>query len=819
MDTQMSTRQSLTFLLVLLVVCLVGCGGGEQGPNADTEVTASPAETPTSSPVNGQTVVDNEASDTPSDQTDAPSDPIDFADLQLSEVGPVPSIDGGESAEDLVRQRLDLDRTVWAPEVRAQRYEEAFVRLWDDLRTHDDEYLVVREFPFRTLTIPAAAAARDLELGIRVVELSGASQSYSPKQWHARLASFQESGYEIVQTEWHHAEFRSAQTSAPSSVVNFVIDLQRRKPAQRVSIRGKLDVLWDELASGDDMPRPKTISVRDARILYRDSGPAFREIFKATTYRHHKRLMPLLLYDLNGDGLSEILLGGLNHIYWNEGGGNFRQSLIAADGLDIFDAAVLGDFDGDSQVDMVCVGTTRQPLLLRGTHDGFEAAPTPCSKTTFELPKSFTCGDIDGDGDLDLWIGQYKFPYVGGAMPTPFYDANDGYPSALLLNDGQGQFTDVTVERGLAAKRTRRTFSSSLVDLDDDGDLDLMTVNDFAGVDVYQNDGRGFFVDVTSAWLDQRHLFGMGHTFGDYNLDGRGDMYLIGMSSTTARRLEVMGLARADHLNINRMRMAMGYGNRMLLGQGGVGRWRFKQAPFNDQVCRTGWSWGTTSFDVENDGDADIFVVNGHNSGRSARDYCTRYWCHDVYTGTSQASPELHKLFADSLKELHRGEISWNGFEHNVLWLNAGGRAFTNVAFLLGVGSEFDSRAAASEDIDGDGRPDLLVVEYRSDRLGHAEYVLHVFRNEIADRGHWIGLRLEESTYGRSPVGAKVTVRTKAGTMTKQIVNGDSFSTQHAPVAHFGLGQLDSVESLDVIWPDGEAREFETPQLDRYYPE
>ena len=51
-----------------------------------------------------------------------------------------------------------------------------------------------------------------------------------------------------------------------------------------------------------------------------------------------------------------------------------------------------------------------------------------------------TAGDIDNDGDVDLWIGQYKISYVGGQMPTPYFDANDGFPAFLLVNDGSGKF-------------------------------------------------------------------------------------------------------------------------------------------------------------------------------------------------------------------------------------------------------------------------------------------------------------------------------------------------------------------------------------------
>ena len=75
-------------------------------------------------------------------------------------------------------------------------------------------------------------------------------------------------------------------------------------------------------------------------------------------------------------------------------------------------------------------------------------------------------------------------------MPTPYYDANDGHPSYLLVNDGTGRFENATAPAGLARKSHRRVIAASLVDLDDDGDLDLVTVNDFSGVDLFYNKAR-----------------------------------------------------------------------------------------------------------------------------------------------------------------------------------------------------------------------------------------------------------------------------------------------------------------------------------------
>jgi hypothetical protein len=551
----------------------------------------------------------------------------------------------------------------------------------------------------------------------------------------------------------------------------------------------------------------------------RDAEPAFEEVLTTSTGEKYKRLMPLVVYDLNKDGSSEILLGGVNKIYWNHGNGQFFPEPISP-GLDIFDSGVVADFTGDGQADFICVGADRHPSLCAGKADGRFLPPARCAEVRFEFPKSMTAGDVDSDGDLDLWIGQYKFLYFEGSMPTPFYDANDGYPASLLLNDGTGRFTDVTEAAGLSAKRNRRTYSSSLVDLDDDGDLDLLTVNDFCGIDLYRNDrtaGTLRFTDVTDAWADERRLFGMGHSLADFNLDGMLDMYIIGMSSTTARRLDRLQLGREDHPDINRMRQAMGYGNRLLLCAGRGGEAAYRQAAFNDHVARTGWSWGSTAIDFDIDGDKDIYVANGHNSGRSAADYCTRYWCHDVYTGTSSANQELLGLFNNSLSELRQGEISWNGFEHNVLLMNQAGQDFARVEFLMGVASEADSRGVVSEDLDGDGRPELLYVQFESAEEGDAKYTLHVLRNQLETGRHWVGVRLAESAEGPSPIGAQITVKTSRGVQIHRVVTGDSFSSQHSTTAHFGLGDAAAIESIEVRWPNGDSSVVPSPQVDRYY--
>jgi enediyne biosynthesis protein E4 len=713
------------------------------------------------------------------------------------------------------RDRAEADREVFFNEKEAQRHEAVFVRLWDSMRK-GEPYAALSIFPFETMSIPRSKQTTPLSFGpypIEHVVFTGQMETFKPETVTKILATAKASGWRIVQSEWHHVTFvPSTVGSNARSEVSFELHAERSDISKRSILKGILEVTWENPGDEINTPIPKSLSVQDLQVFESKGAPPFRKIAVIDPKAFGKRpaCNPLLAHDLNGDGLSEIVLVGANLLFINRGGGRFDQADFLKNYSDApHNVGVLADFTGDGRIDFVGASENSSELLLYDGDEGgnFEKPGRSCFASHLILPQTLSAGDVDGDGDLDLFLGQYRSPYFDGSMPTPFHNANDGHPDFLLINDGTGSFTDLTESSGLAMKRKRRTYASSLVDLDDDGDLDLAVTADFSGLDLYSNDGKGYFDDVTEKWATQRHGFGMSHVFGDLNRDGLQDLYFVGMSSTTARRLDRLGITRSDFQEYTLMRAPMTFGNRLLFGQPEGG---FRQAPIADKVARTGWGWGCAAQDFDNDGDLDLFVANGHLSGKSSRDYCTTYWCHDLYEGNSSENPILKSFFDRQFKGGVGQSISWNGYEHNALFLNKGfGEDFLDVGFLLGVAGEFDSRSVLTDDQDGDGLVDLLVVEYDTKTFGQR---VHVYRNEWPNAGNWIGVRLRGAA-----IGAKVTVKAGEKVWSRSLVTGDSFSAQKANVVHFGLGKLGTVDYLEVRWPDGKFTRFPTPKTNLYH--
>lgn len=717
----------------------------------------------------------------------------------------------------LENQEREADATVWRSELEAQRHEDVFHTLWNSLNRAPEPLAALQEFDPGALRVGSTNSVQALPHGIQKVTFTDAATNasavfFDAATWRTALVAWRNDGWRLGRTRWDETAFRPSEHSrAATSTIAMTAELLNETRSQRAILRGELFVTWKAGLDNASPPVPGTVSVRNLRCLVRSGRPVFEEIFQAelNPLTRSGFVDPMLLHDLNGDGLSEIILVGANRVFWNDAG-TFRSEPLTTLPEGRAFAALVADFNGDGHADLLLAAGKGLWLCV---NDGRGHFPGPgewvwTAAQKLQHPQTITAGDTDGDGDLDLWLTQYKLPYQGGQFPTPYFDANDGFPSFLLRNESPAGFMDITQEAGLATKRGRRTYSASFVDLDGDGDLDLVNISDFSGVDLYTNDGHGRFLDRTENLGDARHLFGMAHAVADINFDELPDLFAMGMNSPTATRLDTQGIARPGLMGNPSKRAAMTYGNRLFLGSPDG----LRLAPFAARLAHAGWAWGVSLFDFDNDGFLDAAIASGHETGPNVKDYERQFWLHDIFVAGSTNDPATSLYYGSAHTRRVAEGASYGGWQSQGFFMNTGGFDYEDVSFLLGTAIPEDAQNLAADDVDGDGRLDLIFATFSP--WPERRPRLRVLRNTLPDAGHWIGLRLDNAN--RSWMGARVRLVTARGVQTRWLITGDSYRSQHAPAAHFGLGDQINVEKLEILWPDGTRSLVQSPIVDRW---
>jgi len=709
----------------------------------------------------------------------------------------------------------EANKTIWAKEMLAQICSRRFESLWDSINASTNKLALIAEFSSNEILLGKWAPPQSLPHGIELRQAIGPGPMLSTTQWRDWVQQLGHDGWQLDNIEFRHDRFDTDENGQPwKSHFYFAARLTNPVREERAMLDGDLIVDWAAKQPNESLPIVKRIDASHLKLETRRGEPLFQPVLQETIAPRGKSVFidPLIFYDLDGDGLSEVILAAANLVYRRGGDGRYLAEPLCRFPAESITTAIIADFDGDGVADFLCANATGL-ILFKGSAEGTFAEPgrlvwaaNPPLKNAMVL----TCGDIDHDGDLDVFIGQYKTPDLGQILRPYYYDANDSFPSYLLLNDGHGNFTNVTETAGLGPKRWRRVFSASLADLDGDGHLDLIVVSDFAGVDVYRNDGHGHFVDVTPRWIAEPHGFGMAHVLADFNADGRIDLLMIGMPSPTVNRLEHLGLWR-HYSNDDRLRRsAMTFGNRLFLARPEGG---FEQTTLNDSIARSGWSWGCSAFDLDNDGFPDVYVANGLQTKQSVRDYESEFWLHDIFVDESIDDVTAFSYFMQKFSRTRGQGWSYGGYEKNRLFLNQHGKSFAEIGHLAGVALEQDSRNVVADDLDGDGRVDLVVT---TDEVWPVvQQTLRVYKNTLNDAGHWIGFRFREQGGGKSPVGVRATLRYDGLTTTRQIVTGDSHRSQHSNTIHFGLGEANRVDRVEILWPDGSSVTVREPEVDQ----
>lgn len=344
---------------------------------------------------------------------------------------------------------------------------------------------------------------------------------------------------------------------------------------------------------------------------------------KVSPYGHHG----LVVGDVNGDGLEDVYLcqsaGQPNRLFLQQPDGTATDASAAAgvDWLDRSFGALLIDIDNDDDQDLAIVMDANLMLMA---NDGTGRFSERAIIYVTEDPYSLAAADYDDDGDLDLYLASYGNRVLGAnntgssyEPPFPYHDANNGSRNSLLRNDGDWRFTNVTRACGLDENNRRWSFAASWEDYDNDGDQDLYVANDFGRNNLYRNDG-GRFADVAASAGVEDIAAGMSVSWGDYNNDGWMDLYVGNMFSSAGERIAYQRQFQPGAREGVRHQFQRHARGNTLFENAGNGT--FRDVSVEQAVTMGRWAWGSTFFDLNNDGWEDLLVANGFITGSDTDD-------------------------------------------------------------------------------------------------------------------------------------------------------------------------------------------------------
>jgi hypothetical protein len=433
----------------------------------------------------------------------------------------------------------------------------------------------------------------------------------------------------------------------------------------------------------------------------------------------------------------------------------------------------VGDYDNDGWPDLYVTNFGKN-LLYRNNHDGtFTDVAEKAGVTLGNWSTGASFGDYDGDGRLDLFVPGYvhydmAHPPRAGAESLGFCQYRgvnvscgprglEGEPDHLFHNNGDGTFTDVSEKAGVSDPNHYYGFSSTFVDINNDGKVDLLVANDSSSNYLYINKGDGTFEDASyysgfAMNRSGRETASMGLAVGDYKNSGQVGLYTTTFSDDYNTLFENKGNGNFSEIT----------------SRAGI-----------DEVTYPFLSWGREFIDYDNDGWKDIFVANGHVFPEVAH--------HDW--GTSYAERPL--LF------------------HNV----DHGQKFVTMPAVEGTGlaDVIPSRGAAFGDLFNDGKIDVVI-----NCMDHTPVLL---RDVNPDHNHWVGIQLVGGSGSpRDAVGSTVYLNANGIRQRGDVMSGGSYESSNDQRLHFGLGQATFVESVEIHWASsGTVEHVKLPSIDRYF--
>lgn len=569
------------------------------------------------------------------------------------------------------------------------------------------------------------------------------------------------------------------------------------------SLFHKLDASQTGIGFRNDIIDNDTLNVIDFEYIYNGGGVG--------------------VGDFNNNGLQDLFFSanqGESKLYLNEGDFRF-EDITTASGISTphwSTGVSVVDINQDGLLDIYLAtahpsiygSAPNQAFINQGLNeDGiptFEdrAADIGLADRGFSTQAAFF--DFDKDGDLDCYVLTNALESFNRTVP--FGQKKDGTGRStdrlyenIGFKDGLPQYRDVSEEAGITIEGWG--LGISIVDFNNDGWLDIYCANDFQSNDLmWINNQDGTFTNKIASSLRHQSANSMGMDIADINNDGLPEIVNLDMMPEDNLRQKTM-FSRPSQDTYDKM-LDKGYQpqfvrNSLQLnrGAGEDGLPQFSEVGYMTGVYATDWSWAPLLADYDNDGRRDLYITNGYRKDVTNLDFAS-------YTAQSLfgLSPEPKEERAES--EANMDEL-FGVKKTNVMFRNAGNLSFDDVTAVWGLEEPSYSNGAAYVDLDNDGDLDMVVNNIDDEAM--------VYKNNLAENltendapSNYLRVSLVGKAPNNQGFGARVT-----------LFHGDTkFAIQHSPyrgykstvepVLHFGLGDIDKLDSIKVTWLTGDVQ-------------
>lgn len=529
----------------------------------------------------------------------------------------------------------------------------------------------------------------------------------------------------------------------------------------------------------------------------------YTEAYNPYTYRNFYNGGGVALGDINNDGLLDIYFSGNlvnNKLYLNKGNFQFEDITESAGVAcaNVWSAGInMIDVNGDGLLDIyVCKagmpgGENRHNELFINQGDltfTEESAAYGLDITGLSIQSAFF--DYDLDGDLDCYLLNNSMRSVGGFdMKEGLRDIYDPEGNKLLENR-DGKFVDVTQEAGIYSSSIGYGLGITLADFNGDGWPDIFLSNDFFEKDyLYFNQQDGTFLERADSSFASLSMGSMGADACDLDNDLLPEIFVTEMLPRSSARRKT----KTVYENWDKYQLAVskGYHHQFARNvlQKNLNGEQFVELGRLAGVESSEWSWSALIQDYDNDGLRDIFISNGIRSDLLDKDYLN-YMANDtrVRSMIDEDEQVLKKLI----------DIMPSGAVSNAIYRNNGGLQFSYESKNWGLDELTFSNGSAYGDLDNDGDLDLVV--------NNVDQPASIYRNNTDQKaGSSITVALRYQGLNTQAIGAKIIVVADTLRSMFEYFPAKGFQSCSAVPALFGLGHQETVDSLIIVWPNGES--------------